>query len=327
MVYRSNCSEFIPGASRGHGTSDDEDPRFEELLQVVRQGEFRQVVDIVSQGVDFKGKSTRGLTPLMVAAMSPAVGSYAIVLFLLDAHADIEGRDEDNMTPLLHACRNSNMEVVALLMKQRASVSVHSHAGQTAAMFAVGEGEDDLVKKLVKQKTPIHQRDRNGWSILYHACAEGRHALVAWLLERKGNPREKALNGRTAFMVAMMDGDTFMGEMLMRQNANPSAQDAQGNTPLMLALLSMQKEASLWLIQKAGTDVELENKQTWTASDCGRSVGMFGMAELIDSAVFNINVKRGQTNFDAAQVHEAQEEEMRQQQSRKAIARLSFLVV
>jgi len=201
------------------------------------------------------------------------------------------------MTPLLHACRNCNLDVVLILIGAGAFVRAQNITGRTAPMVAILEGADTVVQEVVKKRAPLEMRDKQGWAVLHYACQEGRHQIAMWLLNKQADPHDKASDGRTGFMIAMAKGDQDMGKLLLQYKANPSEQDEEGNTSLMLALQAEHKEASEWLIREAGIDVQLVNQGGLVARDFALAVGMHGIARLLESMVFNLIVQAGGTNF------------------------------
>lgn len=269
-------------------------------MRMVRKGNFRLVVDAVAKGANYNAANSRGLTPLMAAALHSTAESRATTQFLLDTRAELEARDEEMMTPLLHACRNCNLDVVLILVGAGASVRAQNSTGRTAPMVAMMEGTkraDTVVQEMVNKSAPLEVRDKQGWSVLHHACQEGRHQLAMWLLKKQANPLDKASDGRTGFVMALAKGDQDMGKLLLQFRANPSEQDFEGNTSLMLALQAEHKEASEWLIREAGIDVQLVNHRGLVARDFALAAGMHGIARLLESMVFNMIVQAGGTNI------------------------------
>ncbi|HOL70854.1 MAG TPA: ankyrin repeat domain-containing protein, partial [Bryobacteraceae bacterium] len=102
----------------------------------------------------------RGLLPAALLALlvcaAPAglheavkSGNIERVRALLDAGADVNGRDRLGGTPLHEAIWNGNAAIAALLIERGADVNArHTEAGSTPLHYAVITGRVELVRLL-----------------------------------------------------------------------------------------------------------------------------------------------------------------------------------
>lgn len=67
---------------------------------------------------------------------------------LLKRGANIEARDDNGQTALIHAARNGNTEIVGLLLKRGADTEAENDHGQTALMIATDLGEKEIADLL-----------------------------------------------------------------------------------------------------------------------------------------------------------------------------------
>eukprot|EP00747_Dinoflagellata_sp_TGD_P165224 gnl/TRDRNA2_/TRDRNA2_186228_c0_seq1.p1 gnl/TRDRNA2_/TRDRNA2_186228_c0~~gnl/TRDRNA2_/TRDRNA2_186228_c0_seq1.p1 ORF type:complete len:350 (-),score=92.79 gnl/TRDRNA2_/TRDRNA2_186228_c0_seq1:138-1187(-) len=267
-------SRIVDAAARSHKLQ-------QRLLQAARSGDFKKTVDCVSQGADVHSKTLRGQTPLMLAAASHSKGTLDTLKFLCETMVDVESKDEAGWTPLLHACRNNQTEVVKFLLEKSASPKARATDGKTAVMLATMDGADMLVQHLASAKAQIDKKDERGWSVLFYACEDGRKDLVRWLLSKAGNPKDRAKDGTTPLMVAAESGHMKIGQMLVKKTANPNAKTEQGNTALMICLRHTKEEFAHWLLE-AGVDVTIKNQENEDALDIADQQGLVALKGILE---------------------------------------------
>jgi len=56
-----------------------------------------------------------------------ASGDWEMVQGYIESGSNFEGRSQDGKTPFLYACIKANMNIVKLLMRKEANVSVRDH--------------------------------------------------------------------------------------------------------------------------------------------------------------------------------------------------------
>lgn len=67
--------------------------------------------------------------PLQEKVTRTRLQQIAVVHALVDAHADVTSPDTQDCTPLLHAIRVGNSEMVRLLLERKADPDIESSAG------------------------------------------------------------------------------------------------------------------------------------------------------------------------------------------------------
>mmetsp|Transcript_93930 Transcript_93930/g.274963 ORF Transcript_93930/g.274963 Transcript_93930/m.274963 type:complete len:365 (-) Transcript_93930:74-1168(-) len=245
-----------------------------DFMNAVRSGDFTRMVDGVAAGADLAQRSSRGFSPLMLASMAGGGGALACLRFLLEARAAVEARDEEGLTPLLHACRAGTPDAVELLLELGgASPEACTRSGQTAAMLAVQGEMDTMVPYLLEKRASAERRDREGWSLLLHACDRGRRELVRWLLRRGASASEEGAGGLTPVMLAARHGDLRLGRLLVEKGASLEAVDEHGDSVLMVAIQARQLGFAKWLLEKE-VDPMAVNSDGLMAIDLALDAGM-----------------------------------------------------
>jgi len=267
--------------NRNEDATSEMRKRQERLVQASRAGKYKYTVESVAEGADIHGKTLRGQTPLMMCAGSHSKEALETMKFLVDALADVEAKDEMGWTPLLHACRNNQVEIVGYLLEMNASLKARSSDGKTAVMLAAMDSTDNLVINLVNKKAQIDKKDERGWSVLFFACEDGRHDLVKWLLKKQANARDKAKDQTTPLMVAAENGSKKIGMKLVKKLANINARNVQGNTALMLSLRAQKEEFAEWLLEE-GADVTARNADDEDALEIADLLGMHSIKNKLE---------------------------------------------
>ena len=140
----------------------------------------------------------RGRSPLIEAAIS---GHHQVCKYLItEQNANLEVRDDYQMTALIWAACSNKCEVIKLLLKNNANYKAKSKAGHHAAYHAAWYGSLEALKMLVEEDGGvIDLKGRNGETALIAASICGRVDVCKYLVEEKNaNVNLKDNQGRSA---------------------------------------------------------------------------------------------------------------------------------
>ena len=131
--------------------------------------------------VDASKKSTDGNTAMILAAL---VSHAAVVEVLIDAGADIDGKDEKGRSPLLWASKRGAPNIVKILVKAGAGVCVTDNRGDTCLTLAAANGHTETVRTLLcMPEVDVNHRTRAGRTALQRARKKPHADVVQILLE------------------------------------------------------------------------------------------------------------------------------------------------
>jgi len=236
--------------------------------QTTKQGEPNWVRPNSQQGFGFGIGIIRGGTPADRGRRDPWQGGMSPLLYaarhdhvdvaklLLDAGADLNMREANDMWPLLMAISNNNMEMAEFLLQQD-DVLINSQDwyGRSPIWEAVN------VRNLyVDNATYVNDIDRAPvLELIKHLLDAGADPNVRtkespparqFLLEITGTLEWVDFTGQTPFLSAAYAGDVTVMKLLLEYKADPMIGTFQGTSPLMAA---------------AGVNWVLA--QTWTESE------------------------------------------------------------
>jgi uncharacterized protein len=138
-------------------------------------------------------KQGRRNAALMDAARS---GDIKAVGAALGVGADVNARDADGITPLMHAARGDrpeiatpgptdHPEVVELLIERGADVNAKTDSGFVALFWAARYGHAGVAKVLIAHGADVNAKDKDGMTALKWATTN-QQAKVIELLKEAG---------------------------------------------------------------------------------------------------------------------------------------------
>lgn len=174
-----------------------------------------------------------GFTPLAQAVRG---GHEQVVRVLLDAGADVDGKDLRGMTPAILACDRGHAAIVKMLIGRGADVMVRDSRGRTPLHHAALLGNAKLVAMLLgaMQDANVDARDDDDSRTPLHDAVMNRdEECVRLLLAAGANAAAKTASGETTLGIAASLGDVTLARMLLVEHkVDPNSRDASGRTPL-----------------------------------------------------------------------------------------------
>ena len=136
--------------------------------------------DALSRGTKAGQAGPDGRTALMLASFN---GHTASARLLLEAGAPVDARDQIQRTALMYGCTGANLELVGLLIENKAEVNlVDGEESWTPLMFAAAEGQSGVVSLLLAAGADPHAKDVDGEDAALFARSKG-HLETATIIE------------------------------------------------------------------------------------------------------------------------------------------------
>jgi ankyrin repeat protein len=222
-------------------------------------GDYERANDVKANGGDtnivIRFDHANYAMPLINAVKN---GDEDAVISLLARKVDVNGSDDFGRTALHWAAENGQKNIVALLLTNKADVSIKDRlSSSTPLSRAAQNGHLEIVELLLAYKSDVNALDKGGQTPLGRAM-EYHHAAVVALLRKAGGLEhgydvERATGSANwdtdAVLEAVHRGD--LNEVKKLIKANPSlisCKDEQNRTPLILAALNKRADILEFLI-------------------------------------------------------------------------------
>jgi ankyrin repeat protein len=153
----------------------------QEVVEAALYGKVAVVEKALAQGYKVDARDLQKRTLLMYAAFN---GQTNVVQKLILAGADVNAVDKTGSTALMFASSGKNASTVKLLIKKGAKVNtIDTNEHWTALMWAAAEGQIEVVKVLLANKADVFPKDVDGDTAESFAAQKGHPAVVKILQE------------------------------------------------------------------------------------------------------------------------------------------------
>ena len=242
--------------------SSSEDFFQNATAQIVEECIQKGQIDINRRDDEYDG------TPLHWAAANNP--EPAVISALLEAGADINGRDEEGGTPL-HAAAAFNPEpaVISTLLEAGADINSRTENGSTPLhAAALNNPEPAVISALLEAGADINSRTEGGGTPLHAAALNNpASAVISALLEAGAYINSRAEGGITPLHAAAFNNPApAVISALLEAGADINSRTKDGSTPLHAAALNNPEPAVISALLEAGADPDLvtnEDKIAW----------------------------------------------------------------
>ncbi|XP_012287213.1 histone-lysine N-methyltransferase EHMT2 isoform X2 [Orussus abietinus] len=240
------------------------------LYTSVKNGDLEKLVNVLACGYNanhtFRDYAHR--TSLHIAADK---GHMPCVHVLVQAGAQVDVMDRNQLTPLMLAASKGETEVVRYLVRIGADVTLKGEDGMTALHMAAKSGHLDVCQIILSEcnipKTLIDSVDDGGWTSLIWACEFCHTEVARFLLEKKCDPLIRDAEQNIALHWSAFSGSAEITEMLLNEGCDVNAVNVHGDTPLHIAARQDQYAVSVLLLARGAKVGEL-NAAGETAVNC-----------------------------------------------------------
>lgn len=179
-------------------------------------------------------------------------GQTEVCKYLLEElKLDVDTRDEDGDTPLIHCARQGHTDTAKYLLECGANPAIASDLGATALHHSAGLGETELLRILLSKVVDVDSQSDAGTPLIW-AAGHGQEEAVKVLLEHNANPNAETEDNITPLLSSVAAGSLACLELLIQAGAKVNI-SAGGATPLHIAADSGSLEIINCLL-KAGAD-------------------------------------------------------------------------
>ncbi|CAM8987042.1 unnamed protein product [Rhodiola kirilowii] len=186
-------------------------------------------------------------------------GKTEVCKYLLEElKLDVNTRDDDGETPLVHATRQGHTETAKYLLEFGADPAIASDMGTTALHHSAAIGNVELLRLFLLKGIDVDAQSDSGTPLIW-AAGHDQHDAVRVLLEHHANPNAETDDNITPLISAVAAGSLACVELLIEAGANVNV-IAGGATPLHIAADSGNLEIINCLV-KAGADPNIADEE------------------------------------------------------------------
>ncbi|XP_062004664.1 uncharacterized protein LOC133721905 [Rosa rugosa] len=171
---------------------------------------------------------------------------------------DVDTKDEDGDTPLIHAARLGHTDTAKLLLEYGANPSIASDLGATALHHSAGLGNIELLRYLISKGVDVNSQSDAGSPLIW-AAGHDQPDAVKVLLEHHANPNAESDDDITPLLSSVAAGSLACLELLIQAGAKVNM-SAGGATPLHIAADIGNLEIIKCLL-KAGADPNVTDEE------------------------------------------------------------------
>ncbi|XP_043795491.1 histone-lysine N-methyltransferase EHMT2 isoform X2 [Apis laboriosa] len=240
------------------------------LYTSVKNGDLEKLVNVLACGYNanhtFRDYAHR--TGLHIAADK---GHLSCVHVLVQAGAQLDVMDRNQLTPLMLAASKGKADVVKYLIRIGADVTLKGEDGMTALHMAAKSGHLEVCRIILTEckapRTLVDSVDDGGWTSLIWACEFCHTDVARFLLDRKCDPLIRDAEQNIALHWSAFSGSSEITEMLLNEGCDVNAVNVHGDTPLHIAARQDQYAVSVLLLAR-GAKIGEVNAAGETAVNC-----------------------------------------------------------
>ena len=223
------------------------------LFKKVGKGDIKAVQKLLSEGADVNYINDRGVFPLYTACDN---GDVDMAALLLKNKAQIDLKF-NGQSSLMTASRGNHIAVVELLLKNNANVDLQMNDGTSALFIASDKGLNEVVKLLLENGAKVNLQRNDGTSSLYIASYVGYIEVVRLLLENGAKVDLLSNSGISSLYVASQNGHVEVVKLLLEKRAKVNLQTSRGASALYIASKNGHAKVSKLLLEY-GAKIDLQ---------------------------------------------------------------------
>lgn len=224
-----------------------------DLYKAITRFDINKTLEAIKDGADMEYCDNHyspalfwAIDKAIVARKKSAESSAVlkIVQLLIEHGANVNGRDQYCVTPILAAARSGNFRLFKILLDAGTDIYAVSQSGMNVLHYAVISGyysnvykNDRIIESILEDGIDIDSRSAEGTTPLIHAAKYLETDNAAYLLKRGADPnlKDNCENySWTALNWALAHHGEEMCKILLDAGADPFIKDEQGLTSFEL---------------------------------------------------------------------------------------------
>uniref|UniRef100_A0A2C9L8Q2 Uncharacterized protein n=1 Tax=Biomphalaria glabrata TaxID=6526 RepID=A0A2C9L8Q2_BIOGL len=233
------------------------------LMHCARNGNSTFIQVLEANNVNMKLQCNEGRTALIYATQYQSEECVSCIYYLIN-NSDVNARDAEGDTALMHSIKYKNERVFMFLVK-KSDINIQNNQRMTALMLAVQTEEKKYVAELLNHGPLLNLQNKDGDTALILATRNGeenKKDIFKLLCEAKGielNTQNK--QGETALIVAARNlNKTFVEDLISKgahrfmtdkdrksalDHATQSKSELKGDTEIGEQIMEMLKKKKI----------------------------------------------------------------------------------
>ena len=199
---------------------NDDAVEYNALVCALHNGQNTAALELLDFGLNNESLvlPQTGETLLHLAA---AKCSNCVVRKLLNK-LTLEKRDRNQRTAIHYAVKNSNENVLTMLLQNGALVNVQDQHGDTPLHLCISYNQADL---LITHGADIEIKNKNGETPLHKAAMLSDADVIEVLIANEAKINEKDINNKTPILIAIEASNFFAADILLQYDADVTLSD------------------------------------------------------------------------------------------------------
>ncbi len=205
-----------------------------DIHQSIKEGNLEQLRTAIQRGADINGLDQQGMTPLYLSVVE---GHEEIMRFLVESGADVNGRTSEGFTPLIRAAESRAIQTMEYLISKGAQVGIAGNDGYIALHAVLIKADKtkqevlDMVELLLVHRADVNANSGPGKPLHYAVGGYGYPEIVQLLLSKGADVDAVGPDG-TALSLAAARDSLELVLLLLEHGADPNLEDYKGKRPL-----------------------------------------------------------------------------------------------
>ncbi|XP_067660118.1 putative ankyrin repeat protein RF_0381 [Haliotis asinina] len=253
-------------------------------------GNLQIVKYVLAQKIgDINTRDMNGRTPVLHAA---SAGHKDVFDVLVEAGAHLSLLDGDKETILHVACEGGNVEIIKHLLKQDfVDIDTRDISGWTPVMYGARHGHKNVFDVLVDKGADLSLVGRHKTNILHFACVGGNVEIIKYLLKYNIVDIDSRLDkGWTPIMQGASEGHKNVFDVLVKAGADLSLVAGNKETILHVACEGGNVEIIKYLLTQGIVDIDNQDSNGRTPVMQAATFGQNDAFDLLVEAGANLSL-------------------------------------